>query len=395
MSDYVTKLIPYEPFEIDYIEAWLDGWAAKGLILQDITWFFAHFKKALPCEIHFRMDYRPGMDLEKESARRSLVKENGWEYVTIFSGRYTIYMSEDPSLTELPPDETTAKATVCWKDLTYLLPSILIPFLLAFLFYENYLNGQISVFYSMVHGGFQALIRNLAIIIAFFILAFPQINAFRRRKEREKDGVLRSSEKPTTHRERLHVTLKFIPAIMILFALVVGFWGFQHGKENPLQDYGGSVPFPLLEEINPGEGRALSEEAKTNTPNSDVWLENYITKEHHFLAQEIITVSQTGPSTKVNETTEWSTYAYTVQYHQMQSIPLAERLTKELSELSAMQAITPASQGVKALYSGNMYGQSLILQYQNIVIEVWYRGASNLRECIPLYEAHLGIKQDT
>ncbi|MDF2838346.1 MAG: hypothetical protein K0S60_49 [Evtepia sp.] len=381
MSDSVTKIIPYEPSEIDLLENWLNELAAKGLILKDITYIFAVFEKTAPCRTRFRIDFSPKKNRKKDSTRRSSFKELGWQYVTIFSDRYTIYRTDDPFLTDFPTEHAVLRSPSNWIKVAGIIA--LVPALQSAIFFLEYTDRRIGVLDTLVHDTSLGVYLFLTMIVLFEVILF------KRCKAREKRDPQLSRNLPTSGRAIHQVIKKMILPLLIFF---LGF-GIQHGfqmqKSGPLQNASDHIPFPLLEEINPEEGKRLSEGLKSD---EFYGLDSYITRERRLLAPLLIQTIQAGPYLQTDEKTR---YYYRVNYYRVLNGQLAKWYAAELSQNLKLNQTIDASAGVTAWYMKAEDGQSLILQYQNIVIEVRYHGATDLRDCIPLYEAYLGFAPES
>lgn len=390
MSDSVTKIIPYEPFEIECIETWLDELATKGLVLQEITYVFAKFKKAEPSRTRFRIDFSPITEQKFDSTRRSLIKEKGWQYVTVFSSRYRIYKTEDPFLTELPVGDATPKSSATWYNLSVSISIVIAVQCIFYLF--AHLHGQFGILDSLLNDTLLGF--HLFVFMALLLFCFVRFITFRTWKHRKGRSVVQSQNASVIGRQTVQVIVKIILPFVAI-AMCLGLMLGSEGNGKPLQDFAGSIPFPLLEEINPAEGQDLSKRITSDEHEIIAPLDHYITKEHHVLSPLIIQTRQSGPWIQIGGGHYVSQYSYCVYYYQMLNRPLAKWYAAELSQNLGSKQIASTSEGFTAWYLKSEDDQSLIIEYQNIVIRVWYDGATDLRDCIPLYETYLGIKQET
>lgn len=391
MSDYITKVVPYEPFEVDLIETWLDELARKGLILREIRLVFARFQKASPSTTRFRLDKPPKPDPVHD--RKALLAENGWQHVPTFLCGYAVYKTEDPFLLELPTEGATPNPSTIWRELSIPLSSFLISiFFLSSLY--DFLIGQTYLLYALISGDRFTLVSiHLLLGLTFFLLAAMQIRALYKRKQRIKSGRLRLVDQHTKAWQRFQIISKSVlPVItvVLLFGIHFGFQIQTHGI--CLLDYKHAIPFPLLDEINPEEGEALISVLSSDDLVLSSSVENYIWKEHGVFVPELVSLRQSGPTVQVNDSTYRSLYTYSVNYYKILSRPLAERFAKELSLMFDAHQTVSTNKDVHAWYSGTVEGQTLLIQYEAVILEVWYRGSSDLRDCIPLFEAHLGAQ---
>jgi hypothetical protein len=391
MSNFVTKIIPYEPFESDLIEAWLDDLATKGLILHGITLMFARFQKTSPTPTRFRLD--AAFKAEQIPIRRAFLAENGWQYVSNYLNLYHIYKTDEPFLSELPTDGAEKNSSVVWGTLAIPLGSFLFSFYFLFSLSEH-LVGKPYLLYTLLQGEtFTLLLIQLLLGLSFLLLGAVQLFALQKRKQREHRKIPRCKVRHMVARQAVQIGAKIVlPAITFLVLFGMQF-GFQVHGYVWVQDYKGSIHFPLLEEINPEEGHALSNIASSNELISQYSVDNSIAKGHGILAPELIRLRQSGPTIQVNDTTYRSLYTYTVCYYHMLNRTLAKQLVKELSQMLGTHQMLSKNPEIHAWYSAKSEGQSLLLQHDAIVLEVWYRGAADLRDLLPLYEKDLGMKQ--
>ncbi|MBE6990661.1 MAG: DUF2812 domain-containing protein [Ruminococcaceae bacterium] len=107
MATVMTALhkdLPYELFEIDANEDWLDEQARQGLRLTGIRGRRCWFEKPdAPAMTRYRIDVlgRRRDDLERRAAYREL----GWEYVDSIDSRLDVYRAARPDAVELNTDE--------------------------------------------------------------------------------------------------------------------------------------------------------------------------------------------------------------------------------------------------------------------------------------------------
>lgn len=356
MSNSLTKILPFNPSETDAIEAWLDDLATKGFILTDISYIFASFKEASPQRIRYRIDFSPNKGLKNDSARRTMFKDLGWQYITIFSGRYTIYKTDDPFLTEFPTQQTAAKRALSWKLLVGRI-ALLFATCLALLYFE-YLNRQVGLMDSLLHN------TSIPILFLMLIPSVLENSTHRYFHDKEQNG-----HNATVGRARMQLMTKLIlPAL--LFSLCLGIqFGFEK-HTSLLPDDTDSLHFPLLEEIN-------------SSPPSHLSYENFMIIKHHLLTPRTIEFYQ------FNHYASKQYDYYKVEYYQTLHPQLAKWHVAELSRKHNMTQLRLNQSSVQAWYSETEELPILLLQYQNNVIMVHYQGTVDLRDCISLYEAHL------
>lgn len=102
----VWKQLPYEFFEVDAIEAWLDEQVSQGLTLQKIIGNFCRFERTSAGMTRYRVNILPMFDPpQSEKERIVTYREMGWEYVTPLTHYAEIYRALSPDAVELNTDE--------------------------------------------------------------------------------------------------------------------------------------------------------------------------------------------------------------------------------------------------------------------------------------------------
>lgn len=102
----VWKRLPYEFFEVDAVEAWLDEQVSQGLSLQKIIGSFCRFERTSAGMTRYRVNILPTFDPpQNEKNRIEAYREMGWEYVTPLSRYAEIYRALSPDAAELNTDE--------------------------------------------------------------------------------------------------------------------------------------------------------------------------------------------------------------------------------------------------------------------------------------------------
>ena len=100
----VSKLSPYQLWEIDAIEGWLDDMAARGFLLESKKGQAFLFQKCEPQQVRHRVDVRSSQYGDSD-VRREEYREFGWEFVTALDALLDIYRASTPDAVELNTDE--------------------------------------------------------------------------------------------------------------------------------------------------------------------------------------------------------------------------------------------------------------------------------------------------
>lgn len=387
MSDYVRRIIPYEAFETDALEGWLDEMAQKGLLLDSISFSIATFKKVDPCNTRFRIDYKQNNHLQKNRTRRELIKNMGWDFAAYYHG--CIYKTEDTNLTKLPPISDTGKNSKQMSQKTELcicIIFILLLFLVSFIFiymeYQPLIYPEIQ-WKHIIQAGVDPSLVDVLLIVIFFtvVLIRSAIELFRRRyKTKEHSNRILH----TRRRMRQRTFAKIIGIVISLGLFINSCTGSYSDQMHEISstEYKESISFPLLEEINAEEWQNLLSSIHNHGADS------FLMKESSILAPTILMTRQWGPRVETEDGYEESQYSYLVNYYQLYNDVLAKKVAVDIAEEYTYENI-PTSTSVHAMYVSTEKIQHLLLWHDNIVVEVRYDGSTDLRNCINLYEAYL------
>lgn len=386
MSDYVIRLIPYEPFEVDYIEAWLNEMAAKGLVLVSTTLFVARFKKTNGYHARFRLVFTGGI----QSIHGNLyLQQKGWEYVTTLSHLYDIYMIEPPLLPNYESEDPAARTFIRLKDFAFSIVVFLILFVLSFEFMDGINRQGGPLHYILTDSPKDGDLILLLSLLLLAILPFAALIAFMCRMRR---SSLELGTEEVLHPYKRRFLVKTIPMLLILLCLIPTFFVFQRSVLFSPEESAASIPLPLLAEINAEEGQALQALNQLD-PLLRTPIRDHVIKEHRILAPVIIRITQYGPRIQIDDSTYRDSYNYQVDDYHLLNRKLAESYTKEQLALWNQSQCIRDDKDLSVWYANTKEDQTLLLQYQNRVVVVCYHGATNLRDCIPLYEEFLGIQK--
>lgn len=113
MKDSVTKRIPYEWFEIDAIEGWLDEQVREGLRLVRITPLKrAEFEPVAGPLTRYRIHLKVEKDGSRDEEYHETFRELGWEFVAELSDQADIYQAIRPDAVEINTDEEALRSVV-------------------------------------------------------------------------------------------------------------------------------------------------------------------------------------------------------------------------------------------------------------------------------------------
>lgn len=99
----IAKLLPYELWEIDAVEGWLDDMASQGLIFTHNSGGQFYFREGEPQKLRHRLDlHKPSIDPDR---RREEFLDFGWEHICYIDARTDIYRAVREDAVELNTDE--------------------------------------------------------------------------------------------------------------------------------------------------------------------------------------------------------------------------------------------------------------------------------------------------
>ncbi|MBE6113311.1 MAG: DUF2812 domain-containing protein [Peptococcaceae bacterium] len=103
---YTFRLVPCSIYENEIMESWLEELAMQGLVLENISFGIAKFRKEMPQRIRYCMSIIPAerWDVYEWIPGRSsfidLCKASGWNYICQ-RGQFGIFMTADESVVEM------------------------------------------------------------------------------------------------------------------------------------------------------------------------------------------------------------------------------------------------------------------------------------------------------
>lgn len=373
----VWKQLPYEFYEVDAIEAWLDEQVSQGLSLKKHFGRFYCFERTSDGMTRYRINVLPKKKTQSKSERIDAYREMGWEYVMELSSRLEIYRALRPDAAEMNTDEDILnEALRSYVNNRFVLGIAAAVFVL-FSFSLNLFLSAGGIFTVLLKSGIGTsilfFIDFLVIFLSYFFMLQPAV-AMRKRKMLARDY---HSPAVFAHRRRRWRIL-LILAVMILPGL---FMTYRSTKSNyfPSEEY---QPIVAVEDICPA-----AESARENAHRVDS------STEHTVSYQQI------GPTAHIPDKNTPDLYAsafyYTIDHSTIRWQWLAAGYAREQ---------TRGWESVKVYgYDGAWYRigdnkyterveinyQSLILLKGNEIIEINYQVndplcAADLHDAIPL-----------
>lgn len=218
----VWKYLPYEFFEIDAVEAWLDEQVSQGLALKKHFGRFFCFDRSSPGMTRYRVNIVSKNDPQSNGERTDAYREMGWEYVMTLSSRLELYRALRPDAAEMNTDEEVLnEALRSYTNGQIILGFVAIAIVLcSYVFnFSAMWRGGICTF--LLNSGIWAPIIMFAdaavILLTFFFMIQPAF-AMRKRKILDRDYHTPAVFAHRRRRWRLItlVAVVILPGIMLL-----------------------------------------------------------------------------------------------------------------------------------------------------------------------------------
>lgn len=151
----VWKRLPYEFFEVDAVEAWLDEQVSQGLSLQNIIGSFCRFERTSAGMMRYRVNILPTFDPpQNEKNRIEAYREMGWEYVTPLSRYAEIYRALSPDAAELNTDEEVLDDALRIILKNQLIRGIILAVVILLNFVINFFTiRRVGIYRYVLHNG--------------------------------------------------------------------------------------------------------------------------------------------------------------------------------------------------------------------------------------------------
>ncbi len=362
----ISRLLPYQLWEIDAIEGWLDDMATRGFLLQKSKGRRFVFLKTQPQAVRHRIDV-----LEDEYAntkvRREEYRDFGWEHVTDFSEYFDIYRAMRDDAVELNTDEEHLRMALekaqrrNWA--LYLFIYLLCTVVLVWVVVMYIQHG---IYYPLLT---QPLIQlfSMPVLFAYVsVVMLLEFRSYRRLKHRtllERTYHTRKREKEGLRGKRWVIVLHLLFYLTVYLAPFTSSFGIGEVADVPDSAYQVySAP-----EFLPAEG-------------SDDVLDS-VYHYHHGLSEEY-TWSQRGGTRYVHD--------YQVTVYEARWDWLARRYAEEQARLAGAEALNVAGHesawfyiGVPPMFLYQNYRpaekQNVVLLDGSRVVEIRYDGDADLR----------------
>ncbi len=392
----VTKIIPYDAFETEALEAWLDEKAREGLQLESRFWLFATFRRTEPRNTRFRIDVGNKETLRREREIRNFYKKSGWNYVGSFRKFFDIYKTDDPEAPELNTDPMVLQQSLrrkTWLNLATFGAMVALSLLGFFLSIPKETGW--SSLYALLDGNLEQILLFGALSILCFVGGVIELVRLYRNRGREAAGIAPCHKPHTPQRARKKAVGRVLVFILVVLSFQVGSgaaragdWHLHYSFNKDIHWGGYQEPFhfPLLEEIDPvGWQEAMRSGEETPKSAQDI-----LGTRKEFLAPLTLSLGQYLSWQKDEATGECAKeLSYHVVYFEMRTEALAKKLMEEWAASFPQAQIWITETGATVGYSADEEGQDQAVQLGRFLVDVSYDGAVDLRERIPLFEAYL------
>ena len=169
----MLKLMPYEPYEIDALESWLDEQARKGCFLSQSHGKWLQFYRDAPRPLRCRIDVKPDPGYRED--RVAAFRDMGWEYVCELSPQLDVYTCGDPSVPDLNTDEDTLHSVLDGllrkKQTVNVVAALLLVPYVYFVLVLPVLRSHYTGLYDMLLGGYLFLLPALLLVLVCWLTA--------------------------------------------------------------------------------------------------------------------------------------------------------------------------------------------------------------------------------
>lgn len=163
----MLKLKPYEPYEIDAMEGWLDEQARKGCFLSQSHGRWLQFYRDTPRELRYRIDVKPDPGYRED--RVAAFRDMGWEYVCELSPQLDVYTCGDPTVPDLNTDEDTLHSVLDGllrkKQIANVVAALLLVPYVYFVLVLPVLRSHYTGLYEALLGGYIFLLPALLLVL--------------------------------------------------------------------------------------------------------------------------------------------------------------------------------------------------------------------------------------
>lgn len=359
----ISRLNPYQSFEIDAVEGWLDDMAQRGYRLESRSGGRFFFQETEPKNVRHRVDVRRN-SWDNTNERKADYEEFGWEYVCALDSRLDIYRTTRSDAVELNTDEETLREAL-EKSQQALKWTVIIcnTFALAILFSLLWLVCREGFFHLLLTRSLAQQIVSVLWFLIFSFQTFREVRAYRAIKRRpllQRTVHTRELEK----KRRKGICLDYVLRIAIIALLMVHLVAGYEPRE--------SIDLHTSDYARYSIQQILPEDAEANEGEWAFIYDRQLCREYSF-----------------GQFTRSGSRDYDVRIYEMKWDWLARGYARETARLADAEPITVPDHeeawfclGEPLMYQSKTPVQNVILLEGNLVIEISYLGPCYLRAAV-------------
>ncbi len=262
-----VKRLPYDWFELDAIEGWLDEQVRQGLRLVAINGKNFHFGPTDGVLTRYRIHLKPERGTYRDEEYHQSFRELGWQFVDSINPQADVYQAVRPDAVEINTDEATLqsviKTSLRWELALLLLSAAAIIFWIVHRVELFSLYGFAGII-DFLLVALPSLIVSALLLVAWVAVMIPLVR--HRRNVRHRHLLSREYHTPVVARRRDRPRRIALTALFVLLALLLAM--------GALLNSGGGEPMPCpvatLEEVNAEEFSVLGAEDIMDYHGSDI-----------------------------------------------------------------------------------------------------------------------------
>ena len=357
----ISRVLPYQLWEIDAIEGWLDDMATQGLIFTHYSGGYYYFREDEPQSLRHRFDVHE--HIADHDRRHEEYRDFGWEHICYVDARTDIYRAVREDAVELNTDEETLRS-VMEKSQRKLRNTLIFGELLGVV-------TLILLVVSVCRFGFfrpfltKSLWDFLPIPLWLFLVIFGDIRLWRSYREMKSRSLLERTyhtrEREAARRRELRTDT--IVRLLLLPILLVPIFTDDYDLREHMEISDTGYEHYSIQEILP----------------QDVSLDDSIAMGYpHALSDEysFYQVLPFGKTYRVNVYEACSAWLVRAYAREQARIAKAETLEVAGHESAWFYRGTPIS---KRHYLDTPDTQNLILLQGDLVVEIEYTGTADLK----------------
>lgn len=360
----ISRVLPYQPWEIDAVEGWLDDMASQGLIFTHYSGGYYYFREDEPQPLRHRFDVHE--HIADHDRRHEEYRDFGWEHICYVDARTDIYRAAREDAVELNTDEETLRA-VMEKSQRRLRKTLIFGELLGAV-------TLILLVVSICRFGFfrpfltKSLWDLLPIPLWLFLVIFGDIRLWRSYREMKSRSLLERTyhtrEREAARRRELRTDT--VVRLLLLPILLLPLLSDDYDPREHMEIADTGYARYSLQEILPAEATAD---------------DSYAMRYHHALSDEYYFPQNTASGKRCY-----------VNVYEVRGAWLARAYAREQARIAKADSLEVANHESAWFYRGTPISmrhyldtpdtQNLILLQDNLVVEIEYTGPSDLKSAV-------------